>query len=285
MSIPPTELQDLMEAYYTTHVKVDTNKATIIQLETTQQSHDEVACHKWKAQRRERITSSNVGIIAKRRATTPVKRLVHQLLYTSFQGNTATKWGLSQEEASYYSYLKWLRTVKKSPQATATINCGLIISTTHPWLAATPDGWVEDPQATPTRGIVEFKNPYSCKNLMIDDAILAKKCTCLIINDAGRKSLKMTHDYYYQIQIAMLCTNTQWCDFFLQTTIDVHCERIALDLRMCCSILPKLREFYFCTILPELTLPRNPEIREPKEWLQDKEAWLHRIRMLTHTII
>ena len=41
MSIPPTELQDLMEAYYTTHVKVDTNKATIIQLETTQQSHDE----------------------------------------------------------------------------------------------------------------------------------------------------------------------------------------------------------------------------------------------------
>ena len=72
MSIPPTELQDRMEAYYNAHIKVDTNKATIIQLETTQQSHDEVACHKWKAQRRERITSSNVGIIAKCRATTLV---------------------------------------------------------------------------------------------------------------------------------------------------------------------------------------------------------------------
>ena len=107
--------------------------------------------HKWKTQRRERITSSNVETIAKRRATTPVNRLVHQLLYTSFQGNTATQWGVSQEEASYYSYLKWLHTIKKSPQATTTINCGLIISTIHPWLAATPDGWVEDPQATQSK--------------------------------------------------------------------------------------------------------------------------------------
>ena len=100
----------------------------------------------------------------------------------------------------------------------------------------------------------------------------------MYLSRAGRKSLKMMHNYYYQMQIAMLCTNTQWCDFFLRTTIDVHCERISLGLRMCCSILPKLREFYFCAILPELTLPRNPEIHEPKEWLQDKEAWLHRIR-------
>ena len=284
MSIPSTEFQDLMVAYYNTHVKVNTNKAKIIQLETAQQSHDEVASHKWKTQRRERITSSNVGTIAKRRATTPVNRLVHQLLYTSFQGNTATQWGLSQEEASYYSYLKWLHTIKKSPQATATINCGLVISTIYPWLATTPDGWVEDPQATTTRGVVEFKNPHSCKNLMIDDAISAKKCTCLVINN-GRKSLKTTHDYYYQVQTAMFCTGTRWCDFFLRTTVDMYCERIAFDERMCCSILPKLREFYFCAILPELTLPRNPEIREPKEWLQDKETWLHRVRMVTHTIV
>ena len=46
MSIPSTEFQDLMVAYYNTHVKVNTNKAKIIQLETAQQSHDEVASHK-----------------------------------------------------------------------------------------------------------------------------------------------------------------------------------------------------------------------------------------------
>ena len=112
MSVPPTELKDLMIAYY---VVVNSNKAKVIELETAKQSHDEVASHQWKARRRERITSSNAGTIAKRRATTPVKKLVHQLLYTSFHGNTATKWGLSQEEASYYDYLKWLHSEKKSP--------------------------------------------------------------------------------------------------------------------------------------------------------------------------
>ena len=82
----------------------------------------------------------------------------------------------------------------------------------------------------------------------------------------------------------MFCTNTKWCDFFLRTTKDIYCERIVLDEQMCYSILPKLREFYFCSMLLELTLPHNP-IREPKEWLQDKEAWLDRIHTVTHTVI
>ena len=48
-----------------------------------------------------------------------------------------------------------------------------------------------------------------------------------------------------------------------------------------------MHEFYFCAILPKLSLPRNPEIREPKESLslQDKEAQLHHIRKVTHTTI
>ena len=173
MSIPADELKDLMVTYYTTHIAVNGNTAKIIELETAEQCHDEVASHKWKARRRERITS-NAGTIAKQRATTPVKCLVHQLLYTSFHGNIATKWGLSQEEASCDSYLKWLKFEKKSLQATVNMKCGLIVSTTHPWLAATPDGWVEDPEAKPSRGLVEFKNPHSCRNLMIDEAITAK---------------------------------------------------------------------------------------------------------------
>ena len=93
------------------------------------------------------------------------------------------------------------------------------------WLA-------EDPQATPTQGIVEFKNPHTCINLMIDDAISAKKCTCLVINNE-RKSLKTTHDYYYQVQTLMLCSGTRWCNFFLRTTVDMYCERIDFDEKMC----------------------------------------------------
>ena len=222
-----------------------------------------------------RITSSNVGKIAKRRKSTPVGNLVHQLLYTTFRGNASTAWGLSQEEASSHQYLKWLREDKESPTARVTINCGLVISTSYPWLAATPDGWVEDPKATPTRGIVEFKNPHSYKDTRINEAIMNKKCTCLCVVD-GERSLKQSHDYYHQIQFAMFCTNTKWCDFCLRTLVDVHCERIYLNTEYCSSRIPSLRKFYFCAILPELALPKDP-IREPREWIVSEQDWLQRV--------
>ena len=69
MTIPPTELKDLMMTYYDTHIVVNADKLKIIELETARQSHNKAASHKWKAQRRERITSSNVGIIANKTAS------------------------------------------------------------------------------------------------------------------------------------------------------------------------------------------------------------------------
>jgi len=65
ITIPPTHLKDLMTTYYRTCIVVTADKAQIIELETAQQSNDEVAADKWKAQQREQIASSNVGIIAK----------------------------------------------------------------------------------------------------------------------------------------------------------------------------------------------------------------------------
>ena len=173
INLPSQQLQDLATSYYKTKVEVGPNQRKIIELSTAQHScGDDNAMVLWKTRRRMHITSSNTGKIAKRRASTPVGRQVQQLLYSTFQGNKATAWGLSQEEASSVHYMEWLQ--EQSPAATVTINCGLVISPAYPWLAATPDGWVEDPQATPTRGIVEFKNPHSYKDSSIDDAITQK---------------------------------------------------------------------------------------------------------------
>ena len=65
-----------------------------------------------------------------------------------------------------------------------------------------------------------------------------------------------------QIQFAMLCTEAKWCDFHLRTMVDVHIERIPFDEELCLSKISKLRKFYFCTVLPELALSRNP-VPEP----------------------
>ena len=82
------------------------------------------------------------------------------------------------------------------------IKCGLVVCTAHPRVAATPDGWVTDPEASSSLGLVEFKNPYSYRDLSVSDAIAANKCDCLAINN-GHIELKRTHSYYYQVQMAM----------------------------------------------------------------------------------
>ena len=85
--------------------------------------------------------------------------------------------------------------MKGSPNPIVNIKCGMVVSTAHPWLAATPDGWVSDSAASPSQGIVEFKNPYSYRDLAVSDAITAKKCDYLSINN-GHITLKRTYSYY-----------------------------------------------------------------------------------------
>ena len=120
--------------------------------------------------------------------------MVNQLLYSTFQGNSPTRWGLEQEQHSVSVYTSWLCN-RGSPNAIINIKCGLVACTAHPWLAATPAGWVTDSETSPSQGLMEFKNPYSYKDLAVSDAIAAKKCNCLAINN-GRIELKYTHGKY-----------------------------------------------------------------------------------------
>ena len=97
----------------------------------------------WKAERRLRITASMAGTTAKQWPSTQVGSTIRSMLYSEFTGKQATQWGLSQEKASAEQYLQW-----KQQQGSADISvnteCGLVIPTAYPWIAATPDGFVQD---------------------------------------------------------------------------------------------------------------------------------------------
>ena len=198
-----------------------------IELQIVQHNKDHSSACAWHEYRRLHITSSNVGIIAKRRSTTKATPCVTNLLYAKFRGNKATAWGISQEEATAVKYIEY-KTKNGSPGISVNTNCGLAKSPVHPWLAATPDGFVTDPQSTPPKGLVEFKNPYSYKTMKVIDTIKTKKNTCLSITN-DKLSLKRTHNYFYQFQTAMLCIKMKWCDFVVKTTVDIYIKRITFD--------------------------------------------------------
>ena len=70
----------------------------------------------------------------------------------------------------------------------------------HSWLTATPDGFVCEPYCTPQNGLVEYKNPHTCGDETIKDAIAIKKIKFLTMtNDSV--TLKSLDPYYYQVQI------------------------------------------------------------------------------------
>lgn len=86
------------------------------------------------------------------------------------------------------------------------------------------------------------------------DAATKFKDFCLAYKD-GSLSLKRTHAYYYQVQATMYCTQRKWCDFVVRTSKDIHIERIHWSSEFWCAAFPKLREFYFTAVLPELAAP------------------------------
>jgi len=60
---------------------------------------------------------------------------------------------------------------------------------------------------------VEFKNPYSAKDMFVQEAIKKQKDFCLKCDENGLITLRTSHNYYYQVQAMMFCTKRDWCDF------------------------------------------------------------------------
>ena len=136
---------------------------------------------------------------------------------------------------------------------TTVHKCGLFISENNNWLAATPDGIVNDPTATKhPNGLLEIKNPYS-----VLDEVCRVSSFCLELNkEKNASQLKRIHSYYFQVQCQLYCIDVQWCDFVVRTKIGLHVERIYNDSKWWGLHLAKLRNFYFTALLPERACPR-----------------------------
>ena len=142
--------------------------------------------------------------------------------------------------------------------------CGLFVSVTNPWLAASPNGTVTNPDdASQDLGLVEIKNPYSMRGKSLAEA--CKSSTFCLQNRDNTYKLKTNHDYFHQVQCQLYCVDREWCDFILRTDVEIHIERIQRDRRWWGVQLEKLRKFYFSALLPELACPqhRTGGIREP----------------------
>ena len=254
-------LCELKESYYNNKVVVSKQEMEQIEQNTKDQGDSDL----WMAERRKRITASVVGGIAKMQKKTKRSTRVKNMLYSRFKGGEATRYGSLREEAACQQYISHQQ--QHGHSNLKTVKTGLVVLLDNPWLAASPDNKVHDPSATPPYGLAEYKNPHSAKQLTIPEACQQLKNFCLEKTENNTYQLKPRHDYYYQIQCQLYCTNTEWCDFVLHTEKDIHIERIPRNKMWWDQQLPKLKAFYFDALLPELAHPRHGKggIREPTE--------------------
>jgi hypothetical protein len=258
--ISPQHLEELKYTFYETKVTINREEASRIERETREQAQNE----KWKEERRKRITASNVGGIAKMKATTKRSTKVRNLLYSTFRGNKATLYGSQMEEPTRVQYTTHQQ---RNGHPNLTVEqCGLFISEQNNWLAATPDGKVHDPgNISEPFGLLEIKNPFSVRDKDLTEACVASSFCLEHDKKNSTRRLKRRHDYYFQVQCQLYCTDLPWCDFVVRTDKDIHIERIHRDAKWWGCQLAKCRKFYFSALLPELACPRQGcgGIREP----------------------
>lgn len=211
------------------------------------------ANQEWLKHRKIRLTASFFGQVCKLRPTTSCKNITKQLLYNTFKGNDATKYGNENEPVALKDAEKLLG-LRIEP-------CGLFIDEKRPYLGASPDGLIGDD------AIVEIKCPSSASNMSPNEAIDQKKITFCTrdIYDLNKIKLKPNHNYFYQIQGQLQITERKYCIFIVWTPKGLAYEKIEKDNDFWNSVVPKLEEFYFKCILPEIIdprLPRNLPIRD-----------------------
>ena len=177
----------------------------------------------WTNERKKRLTASVVGSILKMKATTRKGKKVESLLYSKFYGNRATMYGIEMEPEARNDYVKYQQ--NNGHPCLKTECVGLVVSMENPWLAASLDDRVYDPNVNSPLGLAEYKNPHSVRNTSLSQACQSSKTFCLQAEERDDKtvySLKRRHDYYFQIQCQLYCDGREWCYFVLRTEKALH---------------------------------------------------------------
>ena len=265
--VSPLKLNERMEQFLEKEINVPSIQISQIEKDTKEQSHSKV----WKQERKKRLTSSNFGYVVKRNPKIKVGPLVKNILYTEFKGNKLTNIGLEKEEVTIGEYI---RQNKEQNVDVKVEKMGLVVSQGSPFLAASPDGKVLDQNGN--HGLIEIKNILYNKALSLTQAAKLKsiKNFCLELDkDTNKVKLKKNHNYYYQCQGLLYVCEMKWIDFVVRTEnpYELHIERIMLDDELISKMLPKLKQFYYKALLPEIVVPRHgkfPGIREPGIWVR-----------------
>ena len=121
------------------------------------------------------------------------------------------KWGRENENTAVQVY-------RSIPQRSHVVlfERGIFISPEDSYLAATPDRVCYDGTETIPWRIIEVKCHYNARDMST-------------LKEDGTLALKVTHEYYYQVQGQMALMGAKCCDLIIYTKKGVSVQMICFD--------------------------------------------------------
>ena len=135
---------------------------------------------------------------------------VSRKLVPKILGNAVTSHGICHEQEAMAKYEAMTQIISPGLQVQ---NTGLVVSTTHPWLSASPDAVVTHLQSLDRTGLLEVKYPYSCRNTSLAEEAI--KPSFFLSSNAGTRCLKEAHEYFYRVQFQLFADGHSRVDFFV----------------------------------------------------------------------
>ena len=132
----------------------------------------------------------------------------------------------------------------------------------HCHVGASPDGLILDDSTINVKGIIEVKCLKICRGRSIAQITQQK------LPEPSRQYfkvvdnkilLKTLHSYYYEIQLQLLVTEAEYCDFFLYSDIGkIYIQRIFKDKDLQYRFIEATKIFWRRALMLEYFLMRIP---------------------------
>ena len=226
---------------------VSEQRAREIEQATREQRHSP----EWYSVRRYRLTASLFGQIYHRKPDTRPDALVLRLIKPRQFMTPAIEWGIKNEALAIEAYTQHQQC--NGHNGLTVCKVGFHVSSSHPFLGASPDGGVYDPSCDQPYGFVEVKCPYSHRNHTPAEACADNKFFCTL--ESGQVKLRQNSNYFCQVQGQMAIGERLWCDFVVHTPKGISIERITFDQKYWDNVVIKLTEFYDNCFAPEIVSP------------------------------
>ncbi|CAG9771558.1 unnamed protein product [Ceutorhynchus assimilis] len=217
------------------NVSLSLDDCRFLEVETRNQS----SSSRWHLERKKRISASKFGAIIKR--TIPVTiQLISRIWPSTGFKSAMMQQGLINETAAVSKYKDLYPNVD-------VFTCGLCVNPGIPFLAASPDRLVYDPEEN-TVNLLEIKTLVKSgllENQQVLEAFSKGSVSYLELYN-GNLQLRRNQDFFFQVQGQMAITGIGICDFLIDSGSDFFVERIDFDERFWIQqCLPKLTRFFF----------------------------------------